>query len=531
MLLALILQVIFALNAHAQTPPPWKYINTGSNHTILIPNNDPVLLNNDSLAEGDYIGVFYDSLGKLACGGYVEWHIDTIATAVSAWGEDAGLDGFANGETFKWKIWDSSKGKEYNALAKYADEGFPSYDSYVYNGMTGLISLYAYPDQSIELHKGWNYFSSYVTPLNADLEVMMGQIDSLLIKITDFNGVVYGPGIDFTAPVYYQAGDCYKIKMNDSGTLNMYGFQPNAEDSLYFLSRSPSVLPYMREKAASVDALFNKNNVPVELIKDENGRLYWPEMDQFSLNNLYPGQAYKIICYADFDFSYPENEKVLPISVPQQTSSTVYYIADIPTGENMSLGIPFSAWDKLPLPGDEVGVFTSNGKLVGSGVFEGKNMGLTLWGDDLTTSSADGLLEGAVFKLKLWKKSEGFEDDINVTQWQQGDSVYFHDRVAVISALEIKQDPEERAFGFEVISDFINHTYSVAISMEETDYVKLLLYNLQGQQLEILVWKKLPMGKHIFEFSLYNTPSGVYIFSLQTKTKSEEQKIPFFRFE
>ncbi|MCF8454560.1 MAG: T9SS type A sorting domain-containing protein [Bacteroidales bacterium] len=529
-MLAFILQGVFVLNSYAQIPPPWKYINTGNNHSILIPNNDPVLLNNDSLAEGDYIGVFYDSLGQLACGGYIEWHIDTVATAVTAWGEDVGLDGFATGEVFKWKIWDSSKGKEYKALAKYGDN-FWSYDTYASNGMSGLISLYAYPDQNIELHEGWNYFSSYITPLNADLELMLTQVDSLLIKITDFNGVVYGPGIDFTAPVYYKAGNCYKIKMNDPGTLNMYGFQPKAEDSLYFLSGSPSVLPYMREEAASVEALFDQNIDHIELIKDENGRLYWPEMDQISLNNLYPGQAYKIICNADFYFSYPDNDTVLPISSPQETNSTVYYIADMSTGENMSLGIEFSAWDNLPLLGDEVGVFTSNGKLVGSGVFEGKNMGLTLWGDDLTTSSTDGLLAGEVFKLKLWNKIDGFEDDIKVTQWQQGDNVYFHDRVAVISALEIKQNPEDRAFGFEVISDFANHSFTVAISMEEADYVNLYIYNLQGQQVRVLVSENLPIGKHPFKFFLYDTSSGVYIFSLQSKTRSEEQKVPFFRFD
>lgn len=528
-MLAIILLASFSSKSYAGTPPPWQYKNTGSNHTILIPDYANVKLNDDTLIIGDYVGVFYDSLGTLVCAGYSMWESGT--TALSAWGADAGLDGFKSGEKFKWMVWDSSKGKEYKALATYDDENFPNYDTYTTNGMTGITSLLAFPEQRIDLHTGWNYFSSYITPYDGDLETMILQIDSLLVQFTDFSGVVYGPDIDFTAPVYYNAGDCYKIKISAPGTLNMYGFQPKAEDSLFFLSGSPVVLPYLRDEATSIEALFKQNYSDIELIKDEEGKLFWPAMDRFSVTSLSPGKAYEIVCNTSFEFSYPGNDTLLPVVNPQVESATVFYIPQTMTGENMSLGIPYSAWNILPEMGDEVGVFTPNGRLVGAGVFDGMNMGLTVWGDDLTSAMTDGLLSGEVFKLKLWRKSDGFEDVIKVLQWEQGDSVYSHDRIAVISSLEIKQDPVERAFGFELISDFVSHSYTLSISMEEPGPVEFYFYNLKGQKVQTLLSTDLPIGKHNFPLSLAWLPSGVYYFVLEDKNEEIVQQVPIFRFE
>ncbi len=105
-ILIILISVLPALS-QKDSPPPWTYKNTGSNHTLLMSNNIPIYINSLPIDSGDYIGVFYDSLGTLKCAGYTMWQNTT--TALAAWGADSGLDGFATGETFKWKIWDSSQ--------------------------------------------------------------------------------------------------------------------------------------------------------------------------------------------------------------------------------------------------------------------------------------------------------------------------------------------------------------------------------------------------------------------------------------
>lgn len=130
--LGLMFFVVLATGIVAQ--PSWSFNNTGNNHTVLV-QTGVVTVDGLSIANGDYIGVFYDSLGTLECGGFIEWQGAT--TAMSVWGADAGLDGFATSETFTWKVWLASSGVEVDMTATYAF-GPVGYTS---GGMTGLASL------------------------------------------------------------------------------------------------------------------------------------------------------------------------------------------------------------------------------------------------------------------------------------------------------------------------------------------------------------------------------------------------------
>ncbi|MBT3210363.1 MAG: hypothetical protein HN704_11960 [Bacteroidetes bacterium] len=120
---------------------PWNYSTTINSHAIIILSTFNVSIGGASLINGDYIGVFYDSLGTLACGGYVEWTGTSIA--LIAYGADAGLNsGFAMNEKFKYKIWQSTLGYIYPAKAEYDTTGIFANDSTYYdNGNSGLASL------------------------------------------------------------------------------------------------------------------------------------------------------------------------------------------------------------------------------------------------------------------------------------------------------------------------------------------------------------------------------------------------------
>ncbi|MEA3445366.1 MAG: hypothetical protein U9R19_11655 [Bacteroidota bacterium] len=525
-LLSIFLQMIFALDTYSNIPPPWRYKNTGANHTILIPGNAPVNLNNDSLETGDYIGVFYDSLGNLVCAGYSMW--EHSVTAMAAWGEDEGLDGFSYGETFKWKVWDSSEGKEYNALAKYNDEDFISLGNYTSNGMSGLVSLYAFPEQEIELHIGWNYFSSYISPIVSNMDSFVKQFNTSLILMNDFDNVIIAePGI-IQIPGYYIAGDSYKIKLAKDTTITMFGVQAKANDTIFTITENFQALPYLREQPATVEALFHDNYQQIYILKDEHGNLLWPEMGQYNVQNLYPGKAYEIITESGFDFSFPPSDSLIDFNIQYQTNIEEHYKSTVVTGLDMCLGISYYAWQTLPETGDEVGIFNSEGLLVGSGVFTGSNMGIILRGDDITTAITDGLLSGEVFKLKLWGISTNFEDDIIVLDWDKGDSIYAHNKISIISNLEIKQDPVERAFGFELLPDFGNN-YNLEISMNEQGYVEFNMYNLLGQFAINLISEELPIGKHNINLNLSGIASGVYLFILNGEKERIMKKLPILK--
>lgn len=141
-LLPILILFILAFSMKAGAQPQWNFTNTGSNHTILVQGSTAISIDGAQILPGDYIGVFYDSLGTPACGGYLQWTGNTLTLA--AWGAQPGNhDGFVSGEGFSWKIWRASDQNEFSATATYLTAMFPNLGNFVANGMSGLASLVA----------------------------------------------------------------------------------------------------------------------------------------------------------------------------------------------------------------------------------------------------------------------------------------------------------------------------------------------------------------------------------------------------
>jgi PKD repeat protein len=143
LLLSLLLVISLLIMADVSIAQPnWYYSNTGANHSILFPSTAVITIDGVAVTTNDYVGVFYDSLGTLACGG-----ISQVSSlfAVSAWGAEAGVDnGFQAGETFTWKIWRASDGMEFFADALYMPAPImPNNSTYSTFGMSGVSSLAA----------------------------------------------------------------------------------------------------------------------------------------------------------------------------------------------------------------------------------------------------------------------------------------------------------------------------------------------------------------------------------------------------
>jgi hypothetical protein len=140
---------------------PWTYTNTGSNHTIIIDTSVHPNVKGTPLSIGDYIGVFFDSGGTLACAGYEMW-TGIGAISIAAFGNDLTLpakDGFIVGEQFHWKIWRHTDGKVFDAVSTYKPVGGIISDTgrYTTNGLSSLRSLTSVELISLTIQVGTNW--------------------------------------------------------------------------------------------------------------------------------------------------------------------------------------------------------------------------------------------------------------------------------------------------------------------------------------------------------------------------------------
>ncbi|MEA3444127.1 MAG: LamG-like jellyroll fold domain-containing protein, partial [Bacteroidota bacterium] len=410
-----------------QNTNTWTYTNTGNSHTILIQSTITVTIDGLQISLGDYLGIFYDSLGTQACAGYIEWTGQGLA--LTAWGDDAQTtepDGFAAGETFQWKIWRASDDTVFNALANYMQPPImPNTDGYVTNGMSGLTSLEAFTVnyQYISIPQGWSFFSSYIDPFEPNIDSLCAPFVSEVIIGKDGDGNTYWPQWGINTVGNILIGDGYQIKIATAQIMTVAGLSVQPENTPVTIDQGWSFLGYLRQSPAPLVSMLSPVVSEVVIVKNGAGQIYWPQWGINSIGDMIRGEGYQIKMNSQQILTYPANTVAFSKSeviLPKQ----VHFEKAKNTGCNMSLGLPTSDF----MPGSEIAVFSQSGLLTGSAVANGDFTAITLWGDDETTPEIDGLIDGEVFIVKLWN---GEESMIKIESWIEGDGSYETNKISV----------------------------------------------------------------------------------------------------
>ena len=288
------------------TNSPWTYSITGTNHSILIPQTASIIIDGSPIGLGDYIGVFYDSLGTLACGGYAIWQ--GVTTNISAWGADIGNDGFQNGETFIWKIYDISESTEYISIPTYDLINFVNSGSFVVNGMSGIISLENNTEisQDIQLPFGWSIISTYIDPTNPNVTDVFSNITSLIILKNEV-GMVYWPQYGVNNIGNWTIGEGYQAKVSAAALLTVSGDLIIPESTTLSLNSGWNILGYIRQTPAAINNMLSGIYTDISIVKNSIGLVYWPQYGINNIGNMNPGEGYQIKMINSATLVYPAN--------------------------------------------------------------------------------------------------------------------------------------------------------------------------------------------------------------------------------
>ena len=104
------------------------------------------------------------------------------------------------------------------------------------------------------------------------------------------------------------------------------------------------------------------------------------------------------------------------------------------TDNNMTVVIEDLLPGVLPTEGAEIAAFDKDGNMVGSAIYSSPVTVVTVWGDDATTTSKDGMLVSESVSFKVWNTNEVF--DFTVEKWIEGSSSYQVDGISVASTIE-----------------------------------------------------------------------------------------------
>jgi hypothetical protein len=514
----------------------WHYTNTGTNHTILMDTTAHPTVNGIALDQGDFIGVFYDSLGTMACAGYQQW-IGTGPISIPAFGNELTLpskNGFSQGETFEFKIWKSGEQKEYPAFATYKqpDSLHPNTSTYTANGITQIASLMGGTmNQTLSLRKGWNMISSFIDPVSSSLDSIFGAIDSDLIILKNANGKTYIPSVPVNSIGNWNKYQGYQIKMQNPRSFSMMGNKLLPEYSPISLPGGWSMFSYLRDAGLRVDSALQSIGGHIIIVKDQDGNVYYPALSINSIGTLMPGSGYQIKLTQPDVLSYPSNSASFSgVMLPKIGASVAghlgHYNNIIRTDDNAILIIPKTVLMGVVNPGDEIGAFDPNGTLVGASAFNDNSIAITLWGDDQSTPEKDGLSEGEKYTLKIWDMKHSQEKIISRLIFEDGNGEYVSnaiDKLAGIEEVSISGIPTETALLQNYPNPF-NPSTRLQYNLHADSRIKLVIYNVLGQIVAELVNETESAGYKTVVWNAANFVSGIYYYRLEATSTSDPGK-------
>ena len=311
-------------------PPP--YINlqtTNTIHNIFIPGNAEIKMDSLPVQAGSLLGVFYDSLGNDVCGGYVLFTPGQDTTLLAYGADSAQFNGFATGETFKWKLWDAAHIYDFDADALYDTLNFPDSNQFASNGSSGLVNLevFSITTQTIILPAGWSMWSTYIEPLNTDIELIMADIVSppftagILELAINGSGTIFWPYYGISQANFFATGEGYRVKINGSALVSFIvsGYQLRPESTPLSLPTGWSIIAYLRTVPANISLMMASLNMPAAsmdyliIAKNGTGQIYWPAYGVNSIGNMVPGRGYQIKLSTTYEgFLYPANQASSP---------------------------------------------------------------------------------------------------------------------------------------------------------------------------------------------------------------------------
>ncbi|MBI4427526.1 MAG: hypothetical protein HY562_00225, partial [Ignavibacteriales bacterium] len=407
-------------------PPRWLFMaETGNSAELIIPAAANPKAGNLALKSGDLVGVFLKENGQVVCGGFQEWK-DGEDLRMMAWADNpltGRRDGFVEGDTLFFTIWNREKHREYEALATFRSGG-PTYidgGQFILSSLDGVARMMHH----VALTKGSNMISSHIIPSDSSIESITSSFASKIILVQNNIGQVFWPDSGINTIGRWDPQHAYQIYMKDEGGLTLVGDELSPELFQLQMESGWNFVSYLRNSSMTPESALASISDAIHLIKDNEGRVFWPEININTIGSLMPGHAYKVHSRRSATLVYPPNRlESVPWKQDVATSNTFasefrrvgHHYPPLPsTGYSATLLIQHNVLKE----GDEIGVWTNEGDLVGrADAINGKAV-VTIWGaNEILQSFAHGAEEDAPLSLTHWSSSEDWEYTLTLTHIQ-----------------------------------------------------------------------------------------------------------------
>ncbi|PID26725.1 MAG: hypothetical protein CR982_08790 [Candidatus Cloacimonadota bacterium] len=567
-------------------PQGWSVTNTGNNMTVIFEREDLSGLTATTGAdEGDYIAAFFNDGGVLKCGGFgvLPDLGGSDDFSLTVWGDDTGTpekDGFDVGEPLEFRLYNVEGPafykliiNNYNAVnnTPYTDNdglyGIDDIEGSDLNDTPGDLTALEILNEMMPLRKNWSIVSSYIVFDSPSMENIFSSVSDKLIIAKNNAGDIYSPIYGVDQINVWNITEGYKVKMVSADSIPVVGVRTAFGTDGTTGQRIPvlegwNMFPFYGEKGDKITDMFynggahlvyssdsgnlnmtgNAGDNHIELMKNQDGIVWVPgSVDDLDSMKVWQGyQTYINPTYTGGEtFAYGNNttkesffqnvDSYIAELPKPKTVSNLHWNEKLNTGNNATIIILAEALSDKISEGDEVAAFDSEGNFVGSAVFTGGNLGLTIWGDNLmTTNVVDGLELGEEYSLRAYRYSEDNEYSLLGFTFAKGSKTYVEDGINVISEINFIEQftslgeivPRSTAL-YQNYPNPFNPTTTINFDLAKDSFVKLAVYNHAGQLVKELINSNLKAGTLSVTWdgtdnSGMQVSAGVYFYRMST---------------
>ncbi|MBN2013514.1 T9SS type A sorting domain-containing protein [candidate division KSB1 bacterium] len=508
------------VNAHfvliSSEPIHFTFTKTDESYSFVI---NMATLDGTQLDISDEIGIFTPAG---LCVGAAVWN-GTVPLAVVTWKDDAQtaniVDGYKDGETIFYRIWDASEGGnvDYPAYASYTT-GDGTFGSGLYT-VISIIEGQKVVQHTINLPKGWSWISTNIDPINSDIVHIFAQTLHLEILINGM-GQFYIPGV-INGVGNWDVLQGYKIYVNNNDQVTFTGQQIPVSTKIK-LNAGWNFISYLPDQPIATEvALANILSV-LEICKQDDGRFFIPGLIN-TMGNMEIGEGYKVYVRNAIDMKYSSNISLLKrelTDIQASQDSVNHFIFTENTGESYSIVIDEAIINEETLTvGSEIGVFSGD-ICVGATIWTGEvPKGLVAWADDAQTDIKDGYAVGDTMSFHIWNAND---DQIYYTtaDYSFGDPTFGQSIYSHIQTLQGMTITDNSSANTVLPTEFIvwknypnpfNPKTNITFALPEDKFVDIKIYNVQGRCVATLCQERLIAGTHQYIWRAEADASGIYL--------------------
>nr|NQU89767.1 exo-alpha-sialidase [Bacteroidota bacterium] len=155
--------------------------------------------------------------------------------------------------------------------------------------------------QIVTLKQGWSGISSYIQPVNPNIQEMFGSVPDLTILYNSSG--LYWPEGGINTLQNWDSNNGYIIKMNSNQAITFMGEE--VENLTVQIFSGWNVIPVLSINPVSTQQLTNQYAGQIIMIKDVAGTgVCWPAGNIHNLEYLLPGKSYLLMSDTDFELDF-----------------------------------------------------------------------------------------------------------------------------------------------------------------------------------------------------------------------------------